>query len=258
MRKLFCIAATGLLCLVFLGAAATDLKPTDRFFVNDFADVIAPEDENAIYELGKSLYHEKKAQVVVVTVPNMDGADVRDFGYQLASAWKIGEEGKDSGVLLLFSLEERKVSIEVGYGLEGDLTDSRTGRLLDQYALPAFREGDYSSGLKAAYEQLVALTKQALDGYLPDEEEESDTLWAFSVVLAVVIIMFVIIGTNKKGGKGGGNDGDGDDFGNRPGPFFGPFYGGFRGGGFGGGFGGGGGFSGGGGGFGGGGSSRGF
>ena len=117
-------------------SAAIRWNPTDRFFVNDFADVISSEDEDRIYQAGVQLYEKTKAQVVAVTVPTLDGMDISDFGVQLGRQWGVGDKEKNNGVLLIFALEERRVRIEVGYGLEGALTDAKTGRLLDQYALP--------------------------------------------------------------------------------------------------------------------------
>lgn len=239
-------------------AAAIRWNPTDRFFVNDFADVISSEDEDRIYQAGAQLYEKTKAQVVAVTVPTLDGMNIEDFGLQLGRQWGVGDKEKNSGVLLIFALEERKVRIEVGYGLEGALTDAKTGRLLDQYALPPFREDDFSSGMQQTYNALInevyiEYNLSPESGYtpVPDSDEEGGgslivEILVVMVVLAVVFglsrsgIFLFLGGPRGRGGRGGG-------------------FGGFTGSGFGGGgFGGGGGFSGGGGSFGGGGSSRGF
>ncbi len=73
-----------------------------------------------------------------MTVPSLEGMDIRDFGVQLGREWGIGEKEKDTGVVLILALEERQVRIEVGYGLEGILTDAKTGVILDEYARPFF------------------------------------------------------------------------------------------------------------------------
>lgn len=125
---LFCVPAS----------AAIPWTPTDRFFVNDFADVISAEDEERIYQAGVQLFEKTKAQVVAVTVPSLEGMDIRDFGVQLGREWGVGEKEKDTGVVLILALEERQVRIEVGYGLEGILTDAKTGVILDEYARPPF------------------------------------------------------------------------------------------------------------------------
>lgn len=261
MKKWACLAAGLCLCgtLSVLPAAAEDYNPTDRFFVNDFADVISAEDEDAIFALGKKLYEQTKAQVVAVTVPSLDGGELRDYAYQLAQRWGIGEEDKDTGVLLLLTMEERQVTVEVGRGLEGGIPDIKAGRILDTYATPKFRDGDYSGGMLDTYDSLVneVYLELGLDpdsSYTPIEDivhENDDGGVVFVVIAVLLVVMFALFFGRGRGGRGG-----------PPIIFFGG-HGGFRGGGFrgGGGFGGrggGGGFSGGGGSFGGGGASRGF
>lgn len=250
-----CLLALTLCLLSGCVEAAAALTPTDRFFVNDFAEVLSAETEDDIYARGVALYNKTKAQAVVVTVESMDGEVIEDFAYDLANAWGIGEAEKDTGVLILLAVEEREVRIEVGSGLEGRLTDGKTGRILDNYAIPYLREDDFSTGLQQAYAAVVneiyyEFGLETDEGYVP-VDQLSDTYgeeielpdWAAIIVVLVVIalviakprlLIFMGHGGRYHGGHGGG------------------FHGGF------GGHGGGGGFSGGGGGFSGGGSSRGF
>lgn len=255
-----------LLVSLFLGGcdqANEELKPTERFFVNDFADVISQSDEDTIYSQGVKLQEKTGAQVVCLTVKSLDGQDIREFGIELSREWGIGQKDKNNGVLLLLAVSERKVSIEVGYGLEGGLTDIETGIILDTYALPHFKNDDFSTGLKNAYNALVnevyiEYGLEPEEGYIPandikneniGEEEDLEGLIGFAIPIFVIIIIIAIF--SSRGGRRGGGP-----------PFI--FFGGpGRGSGFGGSFRGGGGFSsggfrGGGGSFGGGGSSRGF
>ena len=88
-------------------------------------------------------------QVVVVTVSNLQGLPIEDFGYQLGRHWGIGQKGKDNGVLLLVARDERKVRIEVGYGLEGMLTDAQASLIIQQQLLAAFKRGAYAEGISA-------------------------------------------------------------------------------------------------------------
>ena len=243
------------------GEQEMSLEPTERFFINDFADVIDPEDEDTIYSQGVRLQEKTGAQVVAVTVESLNGRDIRDFGVELARKWEIGQEDKNNGVLLVLAIEDRKVSIEVGYGLEGGLTDIKTGIILDTDATPYLKKNDFSTGILGAYNALVnevyiEYGMQPEEGYTPAEEVENtneydndlNQLAGFiAPFIIIVILLAVFISRNRRGGP--------------PTIFFGGFGGrggtggGFSSGGFGGG---GGGFSGGGGSFGGGGSSRGF
>ncbi|MDO9321931.1 MAG: TPM domain-containing protein, partial [Pseudomonas sp.] len=88
-------------------------------------------------------------QLVVVTLPNLQGLPIEDFGYQLGRHWGIGQKGKDNGVLLLIARDERKIRIEVGYGLEGTLTDAQSSLIIQQVISPAFKQGQYSQGISA-------------------------------------------------------------------------------------------------------------
>ncbi len=200
MKKLRLIAALGIICILLMGAAPEDLQPTSRFFVNDFADVLDEEDEDAIYQLGVSLFEQTKAQAVVVTVPSMDGMDLESFSYTLAESWGIGDEEDDSGVLLLLALEERESRIEVGYGLEGALTDLRTGQIQDKYMLPYYRDGDYSTGMLEGYKAVLSLVYDEYGIEVGDElpsaeevvEEDNDIGNLFTAFIPFLVIFGII------------------------------------------------------------------
>lgn len=259
-------AATGLLLTLFMllvcvacplfspRAADIALTPTDRFFVNDFAEVISREDEDAMYAMGVQLYEKTKAQVVVVSVDSLEGMDISEYGVKLGRQWGIGDKEKNNGVLLVFSKNDRQVGISVGYGLEGALTDTKTGILLDTYAIPPFKKDDFSSGLRETYSALVnevyiEYGETPESGYTPvDELPQEENVPAIVQVIIVMVVLMIVLTVGRRfpfiflgghhhhrggGGFGGWGGGSGGSFG-------------------------GGGFSGGGGSFGGGGSSRGF
>jgi len=235
---------------LFWGTAEPAALPaaTQRFFVNDFAEILTEEDENAVYEAGGNLQNATTAQVVLVTVQDTGDRDLETFSLELAREWGIGQQGEDNGILLLFTVDGPHSRIEVGYGLEGAMNDSKAGRILDTWLVPHYGDSAAWSGalrdtyiaiLNVVYEE-YGLTEQKLplaepEGY--DAEEDASAM----IVLLVVLLCVAVVLTSKRGGGrwvflGGGGH-----------------HGGFGGGGFGGG---GGGFHGGGGGFGGGGASR--
>ncbi len=228
-------------------ALTVSVEPTERFFVNDFADVIDESAENAMYAAGVQLYQKTDAQVVVVTLDTIDGADIQEYGVQLGRAWGIGDKEKDNGILLILAVEEREVGISVGYGLEGAVTDMQSGIILDQYAIPYFQENDFSTGLFAAYDALInevylEYGLEADPNYTPVEELESESIGSTITIILFLLFICAISLSSRRTRRF------------FPGIFFFPSGGGFyRGGGTGGGFGG---FRGGGGSFGGGGASR--
>lgn len=191
--------------------------------------------------------HEKQTgnQVVVATLKDLGGTDIADYGYQLGRAWGIGQKGKNNGALIIVSPSTRNVRIEVGYGLEGDLTDAQSKLIIENTMLPAFRKGDYDKGvLDGTVNVLRTLggNPTGAEAIPPPRERESGSPLGGIPFFVLFIIFWVVFGRFLwplflLGGLGGGRGG------------------GFGGGSGGGGWSGGGGFSGGGGSFGGGGAS---
>lgn len=158
-----CVRAAILVAvLIVAGGAglAAQALPRPRGFVNDFADVISASDARAMEEVIASLRDQTGAEIAVVTVRTYEPyATIDEFGMALAEAWGVGASAGDTGVILMLALEERRVRLEVGYGLEGAIPDGRAGSLLDRYVVPDLREGNYSAGLLngvAAITQIVA------------------------------------------------------------------------------------------------------
>ncbi len=254
MKKLFSVICFGIILSIVLSVSAFAVKlpePTKDFFVNDFANVLDEEDEKELMKIGENLFVKTGAQVVVVTVDTLDGADVSDYALELGRKWGVGDKEKNNGVVLLLAVSERKVTIQVGYGLEGRLPDGKTGRILDKYAVPYLKNNSFSTGLSEAYKAIVSEVYAEYGETPPENLEDYDTVdvsdsTAFKIirtVILIIVILVLIFGRRRRH------------------MFFGSFFGGFyngNNGGFGGGHSSGGGFSGGGGSFGGGGSSRGF
>ncbi|WP_432664322.1 TPM domain-containing protein [Wukongibacter baidiensis] len=144
-----------LLCPVFAFAQPELPEPTREFYVADYARVLSQDVKNIIISVNKNYEKtEESPQLVVATVPNMQGMDIVDYSVRLFEKWEIGKKKYDNGILLLLSTEERRVRIEVGYGLEGAITDSKAGDILDN-VLPQLSEENYSEGLLNAFYQIV-------------------------------------------------------------------------------------------------------
>lgn len=135
--------------------AADYPKPTNDFFVNDFANILSRETEQKIIETSAKLSEATGAQIVVVTIKSLDGQDLESYATGLFRAWGIGDSKKNNGVLLLIALEERRSRIEVGYGLEGALNDAKTGRIQDDYLIGPFQAEDYDTGVTGTYLRLA-------------------------------------------------------------------------------------------------------
>ena len=232
-----------LLCATALHAAPDFPALTGR--VVDEANLMSRKQAHQLAQQLAVFEKRSGVQLVVVSIDTLAGDTIEEYGYQLGRHWGIGQKGKNNGVLLIIAQDERKVRIEVGYGLEGALPDAIAANIIQTRILPAFKRGDMVAGVVAGSQGIM----QALAGeYQPvdnaSKEEKQGGPWLFILVVIVMIVLH-----NLRGGGGGGGRG------RRNAAYL---VGGFGAGRTGGGFGGGGGFSGGGGSFGGGGASGGW
>jgi uncharacterized protein len=134
-------------------AAPTFPELTGR--VVDDANLLSAQDEAALSAELEALEQKSSDQLVVVTVPSLQGYTIEDYGYQLGRHWGIGTAKLNNGVLLIVAPNERKVRIEVGYGLEGTLTDALSRIIIDNAILPRFRQGDFAAGIKDGVSDII-------------------------------------------------------------------------------------------------------
>jgi len=261
-RRLIALAICALLAIAAVGAAAPPALADPTFpaltgRVVDDAHVLSAQTQADLTAKLAALQAKNGDQLVVVTVPSLQGDTIEDYGYKLGRAWGIGQKGQNNGVLFIVAPSEHAVRIEVGYGLEPVLTDALTSVILQQAVLPRFRSGDVEGGVvdgtNAIAQQLgldpadAQAQAAAAEQAQAQQQVAGHRAPAIPTFLIVLFVFFVISAILRRGGGGG--------LWALPFLFMGGG-GGFRdndGGGFGGG--GGGGFSGGGGSFGGGGSS---
>lgn len=133
--------------------------PALKGYVNDYANMISPEVEGKLEEELKSFEQSDSTQIVILTIPSLEGEVIEEFGIRAADVWKIGQVVKDSGVIFIVAKEERKIRIEVGRGLEGKLTDLMAGRIIDLVIKPSFKRGDFDHGFLAGVAALIDATR---------------------------------------------------------------------------------------------------
>ena len=140
------------------------LVPKFTGFVVDAANVLPPADEAQLTAQLDMLQQRTGRQLVVATIPSLEGRDIADYGYRLGRAWAVGLKDVDNGAILIVAPADRKVRVEVGYGLEGVLTDAFSSLVINRQILPAFRDGDLPRGVR---DGTAALIEQLS---LPDAE----------------------------------------------------------------------------------------
>ncbi|MDE2362531.1 MAG: TPM domain-containing protein [Hyphomicrobiales bacterium] len=249
------LAAAALLALVTAAVAAFNFPQlTGR--VVDAANIIPPATRAALETKLATLEDKSGIQLVVATVPSLEGSDIETYSVELARAWKIGEAKKNNGLVLLVAPNERKVRIEVGYGLEGTMTDALSSVIIQSAVIPKFRSGDFAGGIVAGVDAIIdALTVDSQDWQakarvrVDQQQNSADDILPFLIFAALFIFVVYMMTRNARGGGRWVNNGGRTIFIPMNTGGWSSGSGGF------GGFGGGGGFSGGGGSFGGGGAS---
>ncbi|RYD88709.1 MAG: TPM domain-containing protein, partial [Sphingobacteriales bacterium] len=172
--------------------------------VNDRAHMMRPEQQQELEALLLNFDRTTSTQIAVVTVTSLDGHEVSDYAISLFNAWKIGQKGKNNGVLILASAEDRKMSIINGQGVEGALTDAQSGRIIRNEMAPEFRGGNYYEGFRKAAEAVIAATK----GEYKNDEPKGRGRGGSSLPLLIIVgIIAVIVFAAIKGGGGKGGGG---------------------------------------------------
>ncbi|WP_298195358.1 TPM domain-containing protein [Novosphingobium sp.] len=259
LHRLILPALLALLALL-AGPAAAQTFPKLTGRVVDEAHLLSPEQAAALDAKLAALETQSQRQMVIATIPDLEGYEIEDYGYRLGRAWSIGDKQRNDGILLIVAPKEHKVRIEVGYGLEGIITDALSSLIIQREVVSRFKANDYPGGIAAATDQLIAqlqlpedeARKVAADATAQAKKAKEPRFDAGTVIFLLIFFFFFVLpflramrgGGRRYGSPGvmifpsGGWGGGGSDWG-----------------GGGGGWGGGGGFSGGGGSFGGGGSS---
>lgn len=155
----FCLACTGLLLIGFLSVAAALEVPGYSGYVNDYASMISPEARQRLEQTLSSFDRSDSTQVAILTIDTLEGDPIEDFSIRVVDQWKVGQKGKDNGVLFLVAKNDRKMRIEVGRGLEHILTDLAAGRIIDTVVAPRFKEGHFDEGFEAGITAIIQTTR---------------------------------------------------------------------------------------------------
>lgn len=192
--------------LIALPAAAQDF-PALSGRVVDAANILSPETETDLAARLQALETQSQRQLVVATVPDLEGYDIADYGNQLGRAWGIGDKDRNDGVILLIAPNERRMRIEVGYGLEPILTDALSAQIIRNEITPRFRDNDFDGGVTAGVEAIARQITlppeeaQAIAANAGRESEDSSAAPLALFWIFVMIVIFIIMVSNRGGGK---------------------------------------------------------
>ena len=247
-----------LICLILLmgtlvgsvRAQQVPVIPSSGAWVTDQGNFLSASEEQTLERLLAGYADSTSTQIIIVTLPDLDGYEVSEYAISLGRQWGVGQAEHDNGVVILASREEREIFIATGYGMEGAIPDALAGRIVRNVVVPHFRNGDFYAGFREAVEVIMAAASgeyTAPTSGRPSGGGDID----IGLIIWIAILLFILF--SRSGGRGSGRR---RRSGGYPVILWGPTHGGGSHGGFGGGGFGGGGFGGGGfGGFGGGGGS---
>ena len=199
-----------LFATAFMGASTLQAqnvleKPSTPTLVTDLAGVLSPTEKQFLENKLVSVDDSSSNQIAVVILPTLDGYPIEDYATKLFRTWGIGNKKTNNGILLLIAINDRKVRIEVGYGLEGAIPDITANNIINYDIKPAFKQGAYFEGINTATDDIA---KAAVGEYKVAKQKTSKDKGG-SIFLFLIILFIIIAIVGKKGGNGGSNIGGG-------------------------------------------------
>ncbi len=187
-----------IVCLVFLPlsvfAYSSPGKPTG--YVNDFAKIISASDIQTINGELSALKSSTQIEVAVVTISTFGNDEtIETYANKLFQEWGIGVKGKDNGLLILVALNDRQARIEVGYGLEGTITDLQAGNIVNKVMIPALKNGDYSGAIKGAVAAVLSIISNPANAALYSEPNKSNNSSGSKVSFEFIVFILFIVGS---------------------------------------------------------------
>lgn len=181
--------------------------PKLRKRVNDNADILTPYQEMELEQKLQTVEAKTSSQIAVLTINSLQGENLEDYSMRVAEQWKLGQQEFDNGALLLIALKEKKIRIEVGYGLESIITDLKSGYIIRNSIVPPFKEGNYFKGISAgsiAISGLITeefeITDEQLQKYQTQQKENKKIHLPFGLIVFLFMIIFGGFGRRRRGG----------------------------------------------------------
>ena len=243
MKKIVTLLA--LLLIVVAVPIFAQKLPKPVGYINDFAGVIDASSKTQMERIIQAVQEETGAEIAVVTVQSIEPyGSIEEYSIDLATEWGIGKKGEDTGVLLVLAMKERRLRLEVGYGLEGAIPDGLAGEIMDKSIIPSFQAGDYGGGFLKGVQAVSGIIAKEYDVDLSSYDLQESRKYTRTGIPGLGYLIFIIIallfgggrflwpliflgGMTRRGFYGGGFGSGGSSFGGG--------FSGFSGGGFGGG-----------------------
>ncbi|WP_445665761.1 TPM domain-containing protein [Fodinibius sp. AD559] len=181
---------------------AQDLPSKPVGHVNDFAKMLTSGERQQLEQKLRNYRDTTTTVISIATLDNLGGISIEEAATTLFNDWKMWEDNKDNGVLILIAQQERKMRIEVGYGLEGAIPDVMAGRIIREILTPSFKNSNYYGGLDRATSALIQLASGEFEGQLANNQS-SDSGGTADFIIFMLFLFFVFYASSRGGGKGG-------------------------------------------------------
>jgi uncharacterized protein len=188
MKKSVLVLVFFLVCLP--GTIQALDVPKLQGYVNDYAGMISPATASRLEKELKAFEQSDSTQLVILTIPSLEGETSDGFGIRVAEAWKIGQKNKDNGLIVLVAKQEHKIRIEVGKGLEGRMTDLLAGRIIDLVITPRFKRGDFDGGFASGVSALIDATRGE---FKADDKKTSKKNRGGPSLLTLIVVGLVVL-----------------------------------------------------------------
>lgn len=193
-----------LLVVLFMALAWSlifgDSIPKHDGYVNDYAEVLSEEFEDKLETKLREYDADTSNQIMVVTIKSLEGESIEQFTISLAQEWGVGQKEEDNGIVFLTSIEDRELRIEVGYGLEGDVTDLEAKQIIDGVIVPEFKDNNYEAGVTKGVDAIIAsITTE----FVVDDSTGNDSLLIIVIIGGIGLFLFIMISPwTPLGGEG--------------------------------------------------------
>jgi uncharacterized protein len=177
------------------------IPPHGGVWVHDQAGVLSAQTKAELEYLLKAERDSTSNQIAVLVLTSLEGEDIDDYTNRVFREWKLGQADKDNGVLFLIAINDRKMRIEPGFGLEGALTDAIASRINRNEVAPYFRQGDYENGIKAG---TLAIVRSIKGEYKNDEPVQRKSKRGSALVNLIILIVILFFASRRRGGGGSG------------------------------------------------------
>ena len=193
-RPLFLAVVLFGLCLPAVARAQEVIPPAPPRYFNDYANVVDAGTGQALNDELADFERETSNQIVVAIYPKMQSdSDIADYTFRIADSWHVGQKGKDNGAVLFVFIQDRKLFIQVNYGLEGALPDATCKEIIDQEITPYFKTGDYTGGLRAGINAILAATKGEYKGNGSTANDNNGSVIGWLVLFGILAVFILLM-----------------------------------------------------------------